>query len=40
MLEEEPLLKLAAKIPTVHSRFIVEIETALQQFEKPDHDES
>ena len=33
MLDDEPILKLAAKIQTVHARFVAEVETALQRIE-------
>lgn len=34
MLDDGEIIKLAARIPTVYASFVIEIETALQNFEK------
>ena len=34
MLEEDPVIKLATKIPNVHSQFMAEIDVVLQDFKK------
>ncbi|MCI0699081.1 hypothetical protein L0337_44650 [candidate division KSB1 bacterium] len=35
MLDDEEIIKLATKIPEIYSRFAAEVESALQNFEKP-----
>lgn len=35
MLDDKPIRNLATRIPTVDARFVNEIDTALQNFEKP-----